>query len=93
MMIPAIGQFDLHMHSNVSDGTLSPTELVQRMSKTDVKVMALTDHDTLGGLAEAKAEADRQGIQFINGVELTCDWRGRVIHLVGLGFDPSSDQV
>jgi predicted metal-dependent phosphoesterase TrpH len=92
MMIPAIGQFDLHMHSNVSDGTLSPTELVQRISKTDVKVMALTDHDTLGGLAEAKTEADRHGIQFINGVELTCDWRGRVIHLVGLGFDPSSDK-
>ena len=90
-MIPAIGQFDLHMHSNISDGTLSPTELVQRMASTPVTMMALTDHDTLEGLAEARAEAERQNITFINGVELTCDWRGRVIHVVGLNFDDQAD--
>ena len=86
-MIPAIGEFDLHMHSHFSDGTLAPSDLVQRVAKAGVKVMALTDHDTIAGLSEARAEADRQGIALVSGVELTCDWNGRMIHLVGLGFD------
>lgn len=90
-MIPAIGQFDLHMHSNISDGTLTPSDLVKRVATTGVTMMALTDHDTLAGLPEARSEAERQGITFINGVELTCDWKGRVIHVVGLNFDDQAE--
>ena len=79
--------FDLHMHSSASDGALPPAEVMQRAAAAGVELIALTDHDTLDGLAEACAAAESQGMRFVNGVELTADWRGRVIHLVGLNFD------
>lgn len=84
------GHFDLHMHSHVSDGTLSPTALLERAAAAGVKVLALTDHDTIAGLDEAREAAGAHNITFINGVELTALWQGRVIHLVGLGFDAQS---
>lgn len=76
------------MHSTASDGALSPTELVARAAEASIRYLALTDHDTLAGLKEARAEADRQGIRFIPGVELTCRWHKRTLHLLGLGIDP-----
>jgi len=82
-------RFDLHMHSSVSDGTLAPAELMQRAADAGVELVALTDHDTIAGLSEARAAAESRGMRFINGVELTADWRGRVVHLVGLNFDTS----
>lgn len=83
-------RFDLHMHSNVSDGALAPAELMQRAADAGVQMLALTDHDTIGGLGEARAAAESLGMLFVNGVELTADWRGRVVHLVGLSFDASA---
>lgn len=83
-------RFDLHMHSNMSDGALAPAELMQRAADAGVQMLALTDHDTIGGLSEARAAAVSLGMQFVNGVELTADWRGRVVHLVGLGFDAAA---
>lgn len=83
-------RFDLHMHSNVSDGALAPADLMQRAADAGVELIALTDHDTIAGLDEARAAAQAQGMKFINGVELTADWRGRVVHLVGLNFDASA---
>ena len=62
--------YDLHCHSNVSDGTLTPTELVERAAGRGVTVLALTDHDDVDGLDEARAAAARQGIAFVNGVEV-----------------------
>lgn len=82
--------FDLHMHSSASDGTLAPAELMQRAAAAGVEMIALTDHDTLDGLVEARSAAEALGMRFINGVELTADWRGRVIHLVGLNFDANA---
>lgn len=80
-------KFDFHMHSCASDGTLTPADLMHRAANAGVECLALTDHDTLDGLGEARVTANALGMNFINGVELTADWRGRVVHLVGLGFD------
>lgn len=82
-------KFDLHMHSTASDGALSPRELVRRAAEASIRCLALTDHDTLAGLDEAAAEAARQGIRFIPGVELTCRWHKCNLHLLGLGIDPA----
>jgi len=60
--------YDLHCHSNISDGTLSPTELVDRAAGRGVKVLALTDHDDMDGLDEARAVAEKHGMTFVNGV-------------------------
>jgi predicted metal-dependent phosphoesterase TrpH len=81
--------YDLHCHSNISDGTLSPSELVKRAAERGVKVLALTDHDDMDGLEEARAAAAQHGIAFINGVEISVTWRTHTVHIVGLGIDPA----
>lgn len=79
---------DLHCHSTVSDGLLTPTELVRRAHGNGVELLALTDHDEIGGLAEAAAEAARLGLRFTNGVEISVSWgEDQTVHIVGLGFD------
>ena len=80
--------YDFHCHSNISDGTLTPTELVQRAAGRGVKVLALTDHDDVDGLAEARTVAHELGMIFINGVEISVTWRSHTLHIVGLGIDP-----
>ncbi len=82
---------DLHCHSTASDGTLSPTELVQRAASQGVQLLALTDHDTTSGLAEAHAAAADLPLQLLNGVEVSADFHGRVLHVVGLGFQLDTD--
>ena len=79
---------DLHCHSNVSDGTLTPTELVERAAGRGVKMLALTDHDDVDGLDEARAAAARHGMEFVNGVEISVSWRSHTLHVVGLAIDP-----
>ncbi len=79
---------DLHCHSTISDGLLTPTLLVNRAVQRGVKTLALTDHDDVAGLDEARQVANAQNIQLINGVEISVSWRGRTIHIVGLGIDP-----
>lgn len=81
-------KIDLHSHSTISDGTYTPTELVRYAASQGVGVMALTDHDDVGGLEEARAAATEQGICLINGVEISVTWTGRTIHIVGLRVDP-----
>jgi predicted metal-dependent phosphoesterase TrpH len=81
---------DLHTHSLHSDGTLAPAELVARAAARGVALLALTDHDTTAGLAEARQAATAAGIRFVDGVEITAGWRGQEIHVVGLGIDPAS---
>jgi len=80
--------YDLHCHSNISDGTLTPTELVDRAAERGVKVIALTDHDDMDGLDEARAAALRHGMTFISGVEISVSWRTHTLHIVGLGIAP-----
>lgn len=83
-------QVDLHCHSTFSDGSLSPTELVKVMADAGIKILALTDHDSTDGLAEARAAASMHGLQLINGVEVSATWRKQTVHIVGLGIDASS---
>ncbi|MBK1850050.1 PHP domain-containing protein [Marinobacter sp. 1-4A] len=78
---------DLHCHSTASDGALSPTELLDRAAEKKVTHLALTDHDTISGLAEAQVAANANGVVLIPGVELSCLWRSRTIHVVGVDFD------
>lgn len=78
---------DLHCHSNVSDGVLSPAELVRRAKANGVELFALSDHDALDGLADARSEALRIGLAFVAGVEVSVTWAGETIHVLGLGID------
>ena len=80
---------DLHCHSCHSDGVLTPTELALRASANGIDLWALTDHDSLGGLDEARTVARSLGMAFIDGVEVSVTWCGTTIHIIGLGIDPS----
>jgi len=80
--------YDLHCHSTASDGALSPTGLVRRAYEQGVTALALTDHDTTAGLAEARQCAEANGIRFIPGIELSTSWQDKCFHVVGLGIDP-----
>lgn len=79
---------DLHAHSSVSDGLLTPAALVAHAATHNIKVLALTDHDDTRGLAVAEAEAQRLGMQLIKGVEISVTWKKRTLHIVGLKIDP-----
>ncbi|CAH0140562.1 5'-3' exoribonuclease [Pseudomonas sp. Bi70] len=80
-------QVDLHCHSTASDGALPPAEVVARAHGRGVTTLALTDHDTLEGLDEARGVASELGIQLVNGIELSCTWGGATIHVLGYAFD------
>jgi predicted metal-dependent phosphoesterase TrpH len=85
---------DLHCHSTVSDGLLSPAEVMRRAKSNGVELMALTDHDELGGLAEARATADEIGLRFVDGVEISISWGDdQTVHIVGLGVDPANAEL
>lgn len=78
---------DLHCHSTASDGALAPAVLVARAFERGVRLLALTDHDTLDGLDEAGAAAQALGMQLVNGIELSCTWGGATIHVLGYAFN------
>ena len=80
--------YDLHSHSTASDGALSPAELVRRARACGVDVLALTDHDVVDGIAEARREAAALGLVLVPGVEISVTWEGCLIHVLGLGIDP-----
>lgn len=79
--------FDLHCHSNISDGVLSPEELALRAKQNGVDVWALTDHDELAGIAQARTSANALGIRHIAGVEISISWAGETVHIIGLQID------
>jgi len=91
---------DLHTHSNASDGDFSPAQLLREGKKRGIIVLALTDHDTLGGLEDAQKEADAVGVRFIPGIEISINWKrgegvcglgpGGEMHLLGLGIKTPS---
>jgi predicted metal-dependent phosphoesterase TrpH len=78
---------DLHCHSVVSDGTLTPEALAERAKNNGVQLWALTDHDELGGQERAREAARALGIDYLSGVEISVTWAGQTIHIVGLGID------
>lgn len=87
------GQIDLHCHSTASDGILSPTELVSRAKTQDVTLLALTDHDTVGGVAEARRAGEALGVSILSGIEFTAGWGRRSVHVVGLNVDCSATSL
>ena len=83
-------RYDLHAHSTYSDGLLAPSALVERAAARGVDVLALTDHDDTGGLAEATAAAGACGLTLVAGAELSVSWEVHTIHVVALAIDPSN---
>ncbi|WP_374317419.1 3',5'-nucleoside bisphosphate phosphatase [Aquabacterium sp.] len=84
---------DLHCHSNVSDGTLTPEQLAERARLNGVDLWALTDHDEVGGVQRARAAAAAQGMLFLSGSEVSVTFAGKTVHIVGLGFDPYDEAL
>jgi predicted metal-dependent phosphoesterase TrpH len=81
---------DLHCHSNVSDGTLTPAAVAARAKANGVDIWALTDHDEIGGVAAARAAAAELGLPYVAGVEISITWAGQTIHIVGLQIDETN---
>jgi predicted metal-dependent phosphoesterase TrpH len=81
---------DLHCHSVVSDGTLTPEQLAQRAQANGVELWALTDHDEVGGQHRALAAAHAHGMKYLTGTEISVSFAGQTVHIVGLGFDPDN---
>lgn len=81
---------DLHCHSNISDGVLAPAAVAAYARKAGVDVWALTDHDEVSGITEARAAALQQGMQFVAGVEISITWAGQTVHIVGLQVDENN---
>jgi len=83
--------YDLHMHSTASDGAFSPTDLVERCALAGITSLAVTDHDTTQGLAEARVAADAHHVELISAVEISTSWRDQSVHIVGLRIDEDCD--
>ena len=84
---------DLHCHSTCSDGLLLAAEVVRRAAGNGVDLLALTDHDDVAGLAQARAVADEVGMAFVNGVEISIEWGGLQVHVLGLNFDAANQTL
>lgn len=84
---------DLHCHSNVSDGVLTPAAVAARAKAKGVDVWALTDHDEVDGIPEARAAAAQCGLTFVPGVEISITWAGETVHIVGLQIDETNDAL
>jgi len=86
-------QYDLHSHSIVSDGSLSPEALIERAAEHGVDVLALTDHDATDGLEAARLAAKNHDIRLIPGVEISVTWNAATVHVLGLGIDAQCDAL
>lgn len=84
---------DLHCHSRISDGTLPPAAVAARAKANGVDVWALTDHDEVSGVAEARAAAQALALRYVAGVEISITWAGQTVHIVGLQIDETNPQL
>ncbi|MDF2564652.1 MAG: hypothetical protein K0Q53_1047 [Massilibacillus sp.] len=78
---------DLHTHSNISDGSYTPSEVIELAHDAGINAIALTDHDTIAGVSEAQAKAKKLGVEFLPGMEMSVQYKSRRLHIVALGFD------
>lgn len=85
-------KLDLHTHSTASDGQYTPSELVEMAKEKELKMYALTDHDTVGGIQEARHKADELGVDFIPGIEISTH-KGEEIHMLGLFIDERCSEL
>jgi predicted metal-dependent phosphoesterase TrpH len=83
-------RFDLHMHSTSSDGTVAPEELATWVEKAGLEGFSLTDHDTVEGLEKARQGALEKGLVFLSGIEISSNYLGKSVHILGYGFDSDS---
>lgn len=90
MSYPSPLNADLHCHSIVSDGTLAPAELAARAHAHGVDLWALTDHDEISGLTEARLAANALGMRFVSGVEISVSFAAQTVHIVALGVEPDN---
>jgi hypothetical protein len=81
--------YDLHTHSTNSDGAYTPTELIRQAGLVGITTLALTDHDSTAGVAEARQAATAIGLHLIPAVEISTTWHDKSVHIVGLGIDPA----
>lgn len=86
-----MGKADLHIHTNASDGDLSPEDLIQKVAQKSLKTISITDHDTIKGYLEAKQYAKEKGIELIPGVEISTVWNDREIHVLAYAFDENDE--
>ena len=93
MTLKNILNADLHCHSVVSDGTLTPEALAERAKTNGVELWALTDHDEIGGQQRAAAAAKAQGLYYLTGTEISVTFAGETVHIVGLGFDTNNTDM
>jgi predicted metal-dependent phosphoesterase TrpH len=84
---------DLHSHTLHSDGERSPAELLAEAAAAGVQVLAVTDHDTVSGLAECRTAAERVGVRLVPGIELSCELHGREVHVLGHFLDPAAEAL
>jgi 3',5'-nucleoside bisphosphate phosphatase len=84
---------DLHSHTRYSDGSASPAELVELASSAGARAIAITDHDTIGGLAEGRSAAARLGLEFINGIEISAEYQPGTMHILGYFIDDGSEEL
>lgn len=86
-------KIDLHVHTTASDGTISPKEVVSLATMLGLKAIALTDHDTMAGLQEAGEAAELMGISVVPGIEISSEYRGKEVHVLGYFLDPEAQKL
>mgnify|MGYP001232351120 FL=1 len=88
-------KIDLHCHTTASDGRLTPEAIIERAKDFDIKVLAITDHDTMAGLKPARdfISTNSMDIQLINGIEISTVWQNKDIHIVGLNIDEENSEL
>jgi len=84
---------DLHVHTNMSDGTFSPEEVVHLALRKRLQAIAITDHDTVGGVIRGQAEGRRLGLEVIAGVEISTQWTGGILHILGYFIHPERSEL
>jgi hypothetical protein len=89
-MLGPYAPVDLHLHSTASDGASTPAQVVERAAERGVRTIALCDHDTIDGVRPAQAAGAELGVTVLPGVELTCYWRERSVHMLAYGFEPEN---
>ena len=88
-----MGCIDLHIHTNASDGTDAPAEAVEKARTLSLEAIALTDHDTVSGVAEAVRAGEQLGVEVVPGIEVSSDYRDNNIHVLGYFIDPEADAL
>ncbi len=84
---------DLHVHTNMSDGSMSPAEVIRLAARRGLRAIAVTDHDTVDGIAEAQAQGLESGVEVISGVEMSVEWNPGIVHILGFFVRPGDRKL